>query len=183
MHSSWSITHAPTPSFPELTLPLYLVCVNYNFFGLLFSFTLPSHLAIYCSLPVVPASSPFCAGDPPGQRTARQARHAISALLSHALPPCRQDLLLSPYAGGPQQPPTDATVWITPPATPVAAETSGGGSAPFSIASEGVLGLLEWLWQVTKAKAVEGRQTHGMPLVWGLLSSGVSAGWCSCRCR
>lgn len=38
----------------------------------------------------------FATADAAGARTAKQARHAISALLSHALPPCRRRVLLMP---------------------------------------------------------------------------------------
>jgi hypothetical protein len=51
-----------------------------------------SFLTLYSPLSTLSPQKP--PADATGARTAKQARHAVSALLSHALPPCRARVLV-----------------------------------------------------------------------------------------
>jgi hypothetical protein len=117
-------------------------------------------------LPSPPRPQP---GDPSGERTARQARHAVSALLSHALPPCRARLLLLPDVTpreaaeallttsleGP-----DAMEREPPGQGAPGSEVSGGGGGggAFGLASDGALDLLDWLWPLTHSAGRRARR-------------------------
>jgi hypothetical protein len=112
--------------------------------------------------PRCPRISSNLSGDPSGERTARQARHAISALLSHALPPCRPRLLLLPDVT-----PREAAEALLP-SSPDGMDEGGGGQeggagggagdGAFGLASDGALELLDWLWPLTHAPARRARR-------------------------
>ena len=101
----------------------------------------------------------------------KQVRRAVSALLSHALPACRRELLLL----GDVSPQEAAEALSTAPGS-FAAFADGGGAAadpgaaafasgaPFALASDGAIDLLGWLWPLTHAPgrraALLARQLH-----------------------
>lgn len=95
--------------------------------------------------------------DAAGARVARQARHAVSALLSHALPPCRRRLLVACDVT-----PSDAAAALGfsigggsggggHGSSSIGAGAGSAGGGAFSIASDGALDFLDWLWPLAHA--------------------------------